>query len=250
MWHRLPLEKNALRPASRGRSWAVRLPRGDRPGPRGCRDSRRKTERDSVRLGQRVRRARRRGSGVRGRRLRRHQPRLPGVRARGRLRPRRSLVGRGLALEDRDRRPAPAVLGAAGRRVDVAGHVRVRSASAGLARVRQPRGGFGVRPLAGVAPHDRGRVSSRRVRHSRQARSARIPGGRRARTGPAGTSTSRAGTPCRWVRIRPVGAPGEFTTCSATAGSGRRLSSRPSRVSSPWRPIPSTPPTSSTGSTG
>ena len=85
----------------------------------------------------------------------------------------------GWALARRARRDASAVLGARRRASGWLwrGHVRARAAAAGLARLRQPRRGRGLRALARRAAADRGRVPSRGVRHARRAPSARHPWG-------------------------------------------------------------------------
>ena len=57
-----------------------------------------------------------------------------------------------------------------GRRLALARDVRPGAAAAGVAGVRQPRGGRGVRPLARRAPADRGRVSARGVRQTPKIR--------------------------------------------------------------------------------
>ena len=76
-------------------------------------------------------------------------------------------------------RGAPALLGAARRRLGVARHVRGRAAAAGLAGLREPRRSVGLRRVEGAPPADRGRVPPRRVRRP-VGRRALAPLGRRA----------------------------------------------------------------------
>ena len=141
------------------------------------------------------------------------------------------------------------------RRLALARDVGPDPAAHGVAGLRHPRGGVGLRALEGkgktgrLAPPDRGRVPPGRVRHARRAR-ARVSVGRRAARLDARQLRLRLGRsrPGRLVPAR-TRAPGASTTSSATAGSGPRRCSRPSRASSRWRRIRSTRRTSSTAST-
>ena len=118
----------------------------------------------------------------------------------GRLRA-RVAVGAGCVGVAHERRGhAPALLGAAGWPVVLAGHVRSRAAARRLARVCEPCRGRGVRPLARRAADDRGRVPPRGVRHARGKRTGTALGRRPARSRRAATSAPCTGIPCRWAR--------------------------------------------------
>ena len=89
---------------------------------------------------------------------------LPGIRRRRRLSRRAMVERRQLAVDPDRRRRASAVLGARGRRVVLARHVRADPAAAVVAGVRQPGGSVGIRAMERRAPADRSRVSARRLR--------------------------------------------------------------------------------------
>ena len=129
--------------------------------------------------------------------------------------------------------------------------VRAGSAASGLARLRHARGGVGLRPLEGEAAADRGGVPSRRLRHARRRASAPTRGETPSPTRRAATSTSAAPIRCRSAPF-PPGASAWGVARSRRQRLGVDLDGlrRLCRDSSPWRRTPSTPPTSSTASTG
>ena len=120
------------------------------------------------------------------------------------------------------------------------GMFELRAAAAGVAGVRQPRGGGGVRAMARRAPADRGRVSARGVRRTAdRRRRASVSVGRRA----AGRRARRLrllelGSGARRQPSRPARAPGASRIWSATAGNGRARRSRRSRASSAMASYP------------
>ena len=129
----------------------------------------------------------------------------PRVRRGGRLREAASSgtprTGRGA---QRERRRASALLGARDAAPGSGGGMWERiAAAAGLARVREPRRGVGVRALEGPAAADRGRVPPRRVRHADGRASAPFPWG----DAPPGRDARQlrlrgAGTRCPSARTR------------------------------------------------
>ena len=152
------------------------------------------------------------------------------------------------AWVQRERVDASAVLGARRRRLVLARHVRAAAAAAGVAGLRQPGRGVGVRALARRAPADRSGVPARGVRVAGRRAPASVGSGRADRRRTA-SSISRAG-----IRSRPAASSGRERV-------GRRGSRRQrlgmdehavravSRASARWRRTRSTRPTSSTAST-
>ena len=220
--------------------------------PRASRRSAPTGDRDPVRLGQRVRRAPRRRAGVRHRRAQRHQRRVPRVRGGGRLSTTASCgptkAGSGASRSVVEH---PAFWIRDDGRVALARHVR------GRFRCRWP---------------GRSTSARRKRRPSRAGRDARLPTEaeyHRAAFGTPATATSARsrgasaapdatrgnfdfaslGAGAGRHRVPRARARGACTISSATAGSGRRRSSRRSPASSRWRRIRSTRPISSTAST-
>ena len=107
-----------------------------------------------------------------------------------------------------------------------------------------------LRALEGTPAADRSGVSIAPRSARRQATERAYPWGDAPPDAtPRQLRFRAAGIRSRSARIPPARAPGACTTWSATAGNGRRRSSRRSPASSRWRRIPSTRPTSSTAST-
>ena len=158
-------------------------------------------------------------------------------------------TGAGCGARTTASRIRPSGTGVGGRLV-LARHVREHPAARRVAGLCQRRGGGGVRALARPAAADRGRVSSRGVRIAgHQVERAVSLGRGRARFDAAAISTSRRRSRFP-AGARPLGA--SAWGVHDLVGNGWEWTSTvfgPFPGSSRWRRTPSTPPTSSTGST-
>ena len=252
MWHRLPFAQKrkpaGYQPRVDRRVAARRVDRDSRR----LRDARRAARDASVSAG--TTSFRRCSVDVPAFAIERHDvtnERYPRVRRRRRLSRSRS----GGAPEDwawlqREARRASAVLGTS---TAIAGTgaamFELRPAAAGVAGLRQPGGGVGVRALARRAAADRSgvparglRIAGRRARRIRGATPQPDAHARRVRF-------LELGSRSRPAAIRRARAPGASRISSATAGNGRARRSRRSPASRRWRRIRNTRPTSSTAST-
>ena len=100
------------------------------------------------------------------------------------------------------------------RALDVPDPLRARAArrGGGLAGLREPRGGAGLRAMARRAAAHRGRVPARRLRPARRRLAPLAVGRRAARPSATGTSATATGRRRRWARIPRARAPGACRT--------------------------------------
>ena len=202
MWHRLPFEQKRRPAGYEPRVERRRAGAGVDRHAAGPRHARRRSRATSRSVGQRRPRA---GVDVAAFQIERHDVTnarfLEFVEAGGYARPALVAPGRLAWVRRRARSRIRSSGSATSDRLALARHVRSDAAAAGVAGVRQPRGGLGVRALARRAPADRGRVPARGVRHARRRARASV-GRRRARRPSTACSTSPAG-----IRSRPAAIP-------------------------------------------